>query len=138
MNGNAIGVFTMKPLRNLSIHTKLTLLSALAMALALGIACAVLAYVDIRRTRLSNIKQLRALAEVLATNSTAAISSRIRQITSMIALSQLMTAIDPMANDGRSRPVKLRGDGSMLRKSQGSTGSWRFSDYKTEDVRIAL
>ena len=56
---------------NLSVHWKLTLLSAVSMSLALLVACAVLLYFDVRRQSASKIEQLSALAEVLAANSTA-------------------------------------------------------------------
>jgi len=64
----------MKPYRELSINTKLTLLVVLAGGVALLLSCVAFVTNDVRMIRASMITQMSTLAQVLGSNSTAALS----------------------------------------------------------------
>lgn len=74
----------MRFVRDLSIRYKLTALTAFATTLALAVCCAVFVSNDIRMMRRSKVDQLTAVADILAQNSSAALS--FRQQESAIAL----------------------------------------------------
>jgi signal transduction histidine kinase len=64
----------MKPYRELSINTKLTLLVVLAGGVALLLSCVAFVTNDVRMIRASMITQMSTLAQVLGSNSSAALS----------------------------------------------------------------
>ena len=64
----------MKPYKDFAINTKLTLLVLLAAGVALLLSCIAFTTNDMYMIRSSTIKQMSALAEVLGSNSTAALS----------------------------------------------------------------
>lgn len=64
----------MKPYRELSINTKLTLLVVLAGGVALLLSCVAFVTNDVRMIRSTTIDQMTTLAQVLGSNSTAALS----------------------------------------------------------------
>lgn len=63
-----------KKFRDVSLQTKLTLLAATAITLAVTIACVIFVFLDARRLSASKATELAAIAEMLGTNSTAAVA----------------------------------------------------------------
>lgn len=63
-----------KRLRKVSVQTKLTVLAATAITLAVTVACVIFVVLDVRRTSAWKATQLTAIAEMLSTNSTAAVA----------------------------------------------------------------
>ncbi len=65
---------TTKRFHDFSVQTKLTVLAATAITLAVSVACAIFVVLDVRRISASKATQLTAIAETLSTNSTAALA----------------------------------------------------------------
>ena len=63
----------MRLLRDSSIETKLRLLTAAAVMVALGVACTAFVVHDVRTIRTAKVRQLSTLAKVLGSNTTAAL-----------------------------------------------------------------
>ena len=61
-------------IRDASIQTKLTVLAATAISLAVTVACVAFVVLDMKRNSISKATQLLAFAEILATNSSAAVA----------------------------------------------------------------
>ncbi|MCA9138413.1 MAG: HAMP domain-containing protein [Planctomycetales bacterium] len=61
-------------MRDVSLQTKLTALAATAITLAVTIACVIFVFLDARRLSTSKATELTAIAEMLGTNSTAAVA----------------------------------------------------------------
>lgn len=68
-----MGVIDQK-FRDLSLQSKLTVLAATAITLAVAVACVIFVFMDVRRISDTKVTQLTAIAEMLGTNSTAAVA----------------------------------------------------------------
>ena len=64
----------LRTFRNFSVQTKLTLLAATAITLAVTVACVTFVMLDVRRVSASQASQLTAIAKMMGTNSSAAVA----------------------------------------------------------------
>ncbi|MCG8651573.1 MAG: ATP-binding protein [Pirellulales bacterium] len=93
----------MKRFGDLSIRYKLAALTAVTTTLALGVCCVVFVSNDIRLMRRSKVDQLTAIADVIAHNSTAALSFRQQEsaISLLESLSERRTIVSAWMLDDR-------------------------------------
>jgi signal transduction histidine kinase len=125
-------------IRNLPIRFKLTALTAITTTLALAVCCVLFVVNDIRLMRRSKVDQLTAIAEILAQNSSAALSFRqqdsaiellesLSDRRTIVAAWMLDDASDEFARYSRLPDAKcpsFRADQEYRYASDGSLFAW--------------
>ncbi len=115
-----------KKLRDFSVQTKLTILAATAITLAVMIACVIFVYLDAQRIAESKTTQVTAVAEMLAINSTAA-----------VAFGQSDAAAELLASAEIRKQLLIAciidSEGSLFAKYQRDGVPFDFSNTKLED-----